>query len=203
MDTGTLPIVRHCFLKKCSFSFSPLPLGGGGVRPGPIPQQQPLPLGISQHSPRSLRELSAARASPLGTLLWFGKKTPKSLKPVPLHLLVVPVPWAWGDAANPWVSGSTAISVSSPPAANLTIQHPACLRSQPCRGVGTVPRAMCSAPSWAAPPWFFVDPRGDDMTGPLKVGFSPANQLSSSMLDELNAGEEQPPGVWMHYDEPW
>lgn len=168
------------------------------MRPGPLPQQQPLPLEIPQHSTENRVQPKDPHWVP--ALVWEGN--PKMQEACISHL-VVPAPWAWGDAADPWVSGSTAITVSSPPVAILTIQHPLCLRSQPCRGVGTVPRAICSAPSQAAPPWSFVDPQGDDMTGPLKVGFSPANQLSSSMLEELNAGEEQPPGVWMHCDEPW
>lgn len=43
MDTGTLPIVRPCFLKKCSFSFRLPPLGGGGWAPRSPPPAAALP----------------------------------------------------------------------------------------------------------------------------------------------------------------
>lgn len=71
MDTGTLPIVMRCFLKKCSFSFSPLPLGGGGCAPRSPPPAAAIAFA---NTPAQHRESSAAQGSPLGTCLGLGRK---------------------------------------------------------------------------------------------------------------------------------
>lgn len=161
--------------------------------------------------------LPVAQASPLGTLLWgsapFRKGTPKIRMPVSLlprdsgstMSPVLPVPGepkcccAQGDA-----HGTHGLKATWPQlAAVLQVPSVGHAGTQRCPSAGGE-WAPCPGqlPSGLYPR-SFVNPRGDDMTGPLRTGFSSANQLSSSMLrsgatERLNAGAKQPPGVWMH-----